>query len=70
VDLVRSIDLARFAIPPGPKGEKPYRPHALFGMLAWSYLHGVRSSRKLACLADNLGQLLRVRALPPTPAPV
>lgn len=30
---------------------KPYHPHALFGVLAWGYLHGVRSSRKLARLA-------------------
>src|SRR5215212_8786926 len=51
VDLVRSIDLGPFVIPPGPKGEKPYHPHALFGLLAWGYLHGVRSSRKLARLA-------------------
>ena len=51
VDLVRSIDLDHFAVPPGPKGEKPYHPHALFGVLAWGYLHGVRSSRKLARLA-------------------
>jgi transposase len=51
VDLVRSVDLAHFVIPPGPKGEKPYHPHALFGVLAWGYLHGVRSSRKLARLA-------------------
>ncbi|MDP8970094.1 MAG: IS1182 family transposase [Actinomycetota bacterium] len=51
VDLVRSIELGHFAIPPGPKGEKPYHPHALFGILAWGYLHGVRSSRKLARLA-------------------
>ena len=51
VDLVRSIDLRQFAVPPGPKGEKPYHPHALFGVLAWGYLHGVRSSRKLARLA-------------------
>src|ERR687893_3159354 len=51
VDLVRSVDLAHFATPPGPKGEKPYHPHALFGILAWGYLHGVRSSRKLARLA-------------------
>src|SRR5918912_1903485 len=51
VDLVRSIDLGHFVIPPGPKGEKRYRPHALFGVLAWGYLHGVRSSRKLARLA-------------------
>jgi transposase len=51
VDLVRSIDLGHFVIPPGPKGEKPYHPHALFGVLAWGYLHGVRSSRKLARLA-------------------
>jgi transposase len=51
VDLVRSVDLAHFVIPPGPKGEKPYHPHALFGILAWGYLHGVRSSRKLARLA-------------------
>src|SRR5215210_923726 len=51
VDLVRSIDLGHFAIPPGPKGEKPYHPHALFGILAWGYLHGVRSSRTLARLA-------------------
>jgi transposase len=51
VDLVRGIDLRHFAIPPGPKGEKPYHPHALFGVLAWGDLHGVRSSRKLARLA-------------------
>jgi transposase len=43
--------LGHFVIPPGPKGEKPYHPHALFGILAWGYLHGVRSSRKLARLA-------------------
>lgn len=51
VDLVRSVDLSHFVIPPGPKGEKPYPPHALFGILAWGYLHGVRTSRKLARLA-------------------
>jgi transposase len=51
VDLVRSIALDHFLVPPGPKGEKPYHPHALFGVLAWGYLHGVRSSRKLARLA-------------------
>src|ERR671934_398167 len=51
VDLVRSVDLDHFVVPPGPKGEKPYHPHALFGVLAWGYLHGVRSSRKLARLA-------------------
>jgi transposase len=51
VDLVQSIDLGSFVVPPGPKGEKPYHPHALFGVLAWGYLHGVRSSRKLARLA-------------------
>jgi len=51
VDLVESVDLSHFVIPPGPKGEKPYHPHALFGILAWGYLHGVRSSRKLARLA-------------------
>lgn len=51
VDLVPAILLDRFAIPPGPKGEKPYRPHALVGILAWGYRHGVRASRKLARLA-------------------
>src|ERR671939_1627521 len=51
VDLVRSIDLGHFTIPPGPKGEQPYHPHALFGILAWGYLHGVRSARTLARLA-------------------
>lgn len=51
VDLVGDIDLNHFLVPPGPKGEKPYHPHALFGVLAWGYLHGVRSSRKLARLA-------------------
>ena len=51
LDLVRSIDLGHFLVPPGPKGEKPYHPHALFGVLSWGYLHGVRSSRKLARLA-------------------
>jgi transposase len=51
VDLVQTVGLGHFAIPPGPKGEKPYHPHALFGILAWGYLHGVRSARKLARLA-------------------
>ena len=51
VDLVQAVELGHFVIPPGPKGEKPYHPHALFGILAWGYLHGVRSSRKLARLA-------------------
>src|SRR4051812_12760320 len=51
VDLVQSIDLGSFVVPPGPKGEKPYHPHALFGVLAWGYVHGVRSSRKLERLA-------------------
>src|SRR5687767_689377 len=51
IDLVQSVDLDHFVVPPGPKGEKPYHPHALFGVLAWGYLHGVRSSRKLARLA-------------------
>jgi transposase len=51
VDLVQAVDLRHFVIPPGPKGEKPYHPHALFGILAWGYLHGVRSSRRLARLA-------------------
>jgi transposase len=51
VDLVQGVDLSYFVIPPGPKGEKPYHPHALFGILAWGYLHGVRSARKLARLA-------------------
>jgi transposase len=51
VDLVRAVELSHFVIPPGPKGEKPYHPHALFGILAWGYLHGVRSARKLARLA-------------------
>src|SRR5215217_2977316 len=51
VDLVRGVKLRHFVIAPGPKGEKPYHPHALFGILAWGYLHGARSSRKLARLA-------------------
>src|SRR5215211_5786063 len=51
LDLVRSVELGHFVLLPGPKGEKPYHPHALFGLLAWGYLHGVRSSRKLARLA-------------------
>jgi transposase len=51
LDLIQSIRLDHFVVPPGPKGEKPYHPHALFGILAWGYLHGVRSSRNLARLA-------------------
>src|SRR5690349_8926785 len=43
VDLVRSVDLGHFVIPPGPKGKEPYHPHALFGILAWGYLHGVQT---------------------------
>jgi transposase len=50
VDLIQGISLDHFVVPPGPKGEKPYHPHALFGVLAWGYLHGVRSSRNLARL--------------------
>jgi transposase len=53
VDLIRSISLDHFVVTPGPKGEKPYHPHALFGLLAWGYLHGVRSSRNLARLAQQ-----------------
>jgi hypothetical protein len=33
VDLVQSVVLDHFVVPPGPKGEKPYHPHALFGMI-------------------------------------
>src|SRR5947209_4045241 len=51
VDLIQGISLDYFVVPPGPKGEQPYHPHALFGVLAWGYLHGVRSSRNLARLA-------------------
>ena len=50
VDLIQGISLEHFVVPPGPKGEKPYHPHALVGILAWGYLHGVRSSRNLARL--------------------
>ncbi|MGI8558742.1 MAG: IS1182 family transposase [Solirubrobacteraceae bacterium] len=50
VDLIQGVSLDHFAVTPGPKGEKPYHPHALFGVLAWGYLHGVRSSRNLARL--------------------
>src|SRR4029077_14817062 len=53
VDLIQGISLDHFVVPPGPKGEKPYHPHALFGILAWGYLHGVRSSRNLARLAQQ-----------------
>src|SRR3954467_2170993 len=48
VDLIRSVDLGHFVIPPGPTGEKPYHPHALLGILALGFLHGVRSARRLA----------------------
>ncbi len=51
VDLIQSISLDHFVVPSSLKGEKPYHPHALFGVLAWGYLHGVRSSRNLARLA-------------------
>src|SRR6185436_2184559 len=51
VDLVQSVDLSHFVIPSGPKGEKPYHPHALFGILAWGYLPGGGASRRLARLA-------------------
>jgi len=51
VDLVQTVDLSHVVIPPGPQGEKPFHPRALFGILAWGSLHGVRSSRKLARLA-------------------
>jgi transposase len=53
VDLIRGISLDHFVVTRGPKGEKPYHPHALFGVLAWGYLHGVRSSRNLARLAQQ-----------------
>src|SRR3954451_14176125 len=55
VDLVHGVEPRHFAIPPGPKGEEPYHPRALFGILAWGYLHGVRSARKLARLARQEG---------------
>ena len=53
VDVIRGISLDHFLAPPGPMGEKPYHPQALFGILAWGYLHGVRSSRNLARLAQQ-----------------
>lgn len=53
VDLIQGISLDHFVVPPGPKGEKPYHPHALFGVLAWGYLHKVHSSRNLARLAQQ-----------------
>jgi transposase/IS5 family transposase len=53
LDLIQGISLEHFVVPPGPKGEKPYHPHALFGILAWGYLHGVYSSRNLARLAQQ-----------------
>ena len=33
VDLIQGISLDHFVVPAGPKGEKPYHPHALFGVL-------------------------------------
>jgi len=51
VDRVRSVDLTHVVVPPGPKGEKPDHPHALLGVRAWGYPHGVRSARTLARLA-------------------
>ena len=33
--LGRSVDLGHVVIPPGPKGEQPDPPPALFGILAW-----------------------------------
>src|SRR6266852_3925468 len=51
VDLIQSISLDHVVVPSSLKGEKPYHPQALFGVLAWGYLHGVRSSRNLARLA-------------------
>ena len=53
VDRIQGISLDHVVVPPGPKGEKPYHPHALFGILAWGYLHGVRCSRTLARLAQQ-----------------
>jgi transposase len=53
VDIIQGISLDHFVVPPGPKGEKPYHPQALFGILAWGYLHGVHSSRNLARLAQQ-----------------
>ncbi|MHB8577737.1 MAG: hypothetical protein ACYDCQ_20690 [Dehalococcoidia bacterium] len=53
LDLIQGISLDHFVVPLGPKGEKPYHPHARFGILAWSYLHGVHSSRNLARLAQQ-----------------
>jgi transposase len=58
VDLVQAVELSHFVIPPGPKGEQPYHPHARFGILAWGYLHGVRSARKLARLARQEATLV------------
>src|SRR5258706_12448496 len=51
VDLVQGVELRHFVIPPGPKGEKPYHPHALFGFLAWGHLPGPPPARKRARLA-------------------
>ena len=48
IDLVQGVDLSHFMIPPGPKGEKPYHPHALFGIMAWGTCTacGQRGSRR------------------------
>jgi len=64
VDLVLGVNLSHFVIPPGPKGEKPYHPHALFGILAWGYLHGVRSARKLARLRNGRRDLTQCHPCP------
>jgi len=53
VDLIRDTSLDHFVVPSSRKGEKPYHPHALFDMLAWGYLHGARSLRNLARLAQQ-----------------
>jgi len=51
VDLIQGVSLDHFVVPSSAQGEKPYHPHALFGILCWGYLHGVHSSRNLARLA-------------------
>lgn len=52
VDPVRSVDLGHFVIPIGPEGEKPYHPHALFGVSG----PGLLARGALGAVAGMFGQ--------------
>lgn len=68
IDLVETLDLARFAARPGRSlaGRAAYDPRVLLGLLVYGYATGVRSSRAIerACHADVAFRLICAQDVP------